>query len=430
MVSRLKIWIPRIALLTLILTAGLVILRKHISHSPAGDTVYSSDVLSYVSAAENMRSGQNIYVKPDGQGTSYVYPPFLAWMLIPLSYLHPLLTDVLWFGVNILFIGVVVRQATDLFSHNTVGSLPRGTQWILASVSIFLSMRYLVRNAQDANINMALLALVIGGFLLMKRRRSPAWVALIGVAAAIKILPLVFVLYFLARREWKATACLMGGFLVATLIPIVSMGWVEWAHSMQSFSRYSQAQLMPIGLEIENFSIWGLVGRLFSHNKAFDGENGAAVFINVADLPTWLLHGFVYAANVTFLALFYVTSRWGATGRLRTKNGDILIGLLTMNLVSILTEDHHTVAFMVVYLYLLIGWFEGWSRGLVTALVAIGTGLCSLIISHDVIVPLFGRLCYNYLLALSVPVLPVGIALYIMVFSTVRPEKITHQGAQ
>ncbi len=44
MVSRLKIWIPRMLLVFLIVAAGLVMLRKHISNASVGDTVYSSDV--------------------------------------------------------------------------------------------------------------------------------------------------------------------------------------------------------------------------------------------------------------------------------------------------------------------------------------------------------------------------------------------------
>jgi hypothetical protein len=414
------VWAIRVLLLVLLVAAGFGIIKKHVSYTAGGTMLVSSDVLAYVSAADNMVHGRDIFVRADGESNSYVYPPFLAFLCIPLTVVPPLAVDILWFTLNLVLIAIVIRQSTVVFQGTSFSALSRRDQWSLAAFGILLSLRYLVRNAQDANINIVLLSLILGGLYLMRTRSNPAWGALIGIAAAIKILPAVFVVYFLARREWKAIAYLLGAFVVASVLPIVLTGPEKLVEYMSSFSAYSQSQFTPRGLEIENFSIWGFLGRIFSHNKAFDGAGGIAVFVNLVDLPLPVLRVSVYLINLLFLVVLYRVGRRESADNGRGGTGGIVLCLLVMNLVSILTEDHHTVAFMVAYMYVYLYQKERGEKGHLVRNVAVISGVLSLLLSHDVVVPIFGRDVYNVMLSYSLPVLPVGLTLFALAFFALR----------
>src|SRR5438093_9534298 len=93
-----------IALIVLVCAAGYPIIRKHIVVSAPGSLRISSDVIAFVTAGQDMLAGNDIYYSPDGGKNSYVYPPFFAFVMIPLSFLHPLITDILWYALNILLI--------------------------------------------------------------------------------------------------------------------------------------------------------------------------------------------------------------------------------------------------------------------------------------------------------------------------------------
>jgi len=93
------------------------------------------------------------------------------------------------------------------------------------------------------------------------------------------------------------------------------------------------------------------------------------------------------------------------------KHAALVVALLTLNLTSILIEDHHTVNYMIAYLYLLIAWRQRVITKKIVILLTLLTGVLSILISYDVIVPLFGKFSYMIVLSYSLPVLPIGIIL-------------------
>src|SRR5258708_29793377 len=87
-------------LIVLVAAEGYAILSKHVSMSPSGNVLVSSDVIAYVDAARNMVEGRNIYFNEAGEKNSYVYPPFFAFICIPFTPLPPLAVDIFWYVLN------------------------------------------------------------------------------------------------------------------------------------------------------------------------------------------------------------------------------------------------------------------------------------------------------------------------------------------
>lgn len=416
----------RIAVVVLVAAAGFLIVRKHVAAGPAGEIIVSSDVTAFVRAGDDMLHGRDMYHDAGGAQTSYVYLPFTAFAAIPLLFLHPLAVDVLWYCLNVFLLFAVLARGYALFSGRKLSSLTLRARAGLTALSVLLAFRYLLRNAQDANINMVVLFLIVAGMEGEENseRAGREWRAsLIGAAAAIKLLPLVFIFVFAARREWARAGWLLAGFGAATILPAAVMGVPATASALRECASYAERQFSPPGLEVENFSIWGTAGRVLSHQKAFEYPEGSPAFVDVAAFDLAALRPAIAVLNAALCWLVYWVARREFVrrkeGRAPYPGRSMLAGLLVMNLVSILLEDHHPVAFVLVYLFLLNEWRERRLGGLARWCVA-GTGLASLLISYDVVVPLAGKYLYMVMLAYSLPVLPVALTLTALLLAGVR----------
>jgi hypothetical protein len=407
--------LARYSLIVLVVSAfGYGTIRRHCDTRADGTLEVHSDVLTFVKAGEDLLQGRNIYYGADGGKNSYVYPPVYALLNVPLVPLPPLAVDIGWYLLNALLLFGVFVHAYSLFTGGDFRSLPARAQWILVASSVALALRYIVRNAQDANINVLLLFLIVAAVARMHRTGNPWWAALIGIAGAVKLLPMIFVVYFLARRQWKAVAVMIAAFGAATFLPALFIGIPKTVEYLREFFAYGSTQLTPTGLEVENFSVWGTLGRLLSASKAFEYPDGVPVFVNIAEFPLPWLKAAVALVDVGFVAILAMAARADGSEHRRS----LVLAILVMNLVSVLTEDHHTVGFALAYFYLLLRWREGALARGVQWLVVV-SGAASTLISYDLVVPLLGKLAYMRMLAYGLPVLPVGLVLSWLVWRNV-----------
>ena len=105
-------------------------------------------------------------------------------------------------------------------------------------------------------INLLLMALVVIDCLAVKDRRWRG--VLVGLAAAIKLTPAIFVLYFLARKDWRAaitSTVAFAGFAVVGFLAAPKDSVEYWFHALQDPSRVGGLAYMA------NQSIRGVLHR-------------------------------------------------------------------------------------------------------------------------------------------------------------------------
>jgi alpha-1,2-mannosyltransferase len=176
-----------------------------------------------------------------GARLPFSYPPIAAVLLAPLALVPVPVAVTLLTTVTITLTALVLR----LFLRSVIATPARSrarpaspdlpparsgvassgpsaswwTVWWLLPVALLLEP---VRNTLNyGQVNVALMALVAADCLVV----APRWPrgALVGVAAAVKLTPAAFVLFFLLRRDWRAAglaavsfcACAGVGFLLA-----------------------------------------------------------------------------------------------------------------------------------------------------------------------------------------------------------------------
>ena len=142
----------------------------------------------------------------------FSYPPIAAVLLSPLSLLPMAAATTALTLVSIGLAAVVLR----MFLRSAAGARA-GSWWMVAwllPLALFLEP---VRNTLSyGQVNLVLMALVSADCLAAETRWPRG--ALVGVAAAIKLTPAAFVLFFLLRRDYRAALTMTVSFGVSTAV--------------------------------------------------------------------------------------------------------------------------------------------------------------------------------------------------------------------
>jgi alpha-1,2-mannosyltransferase len=214
-------------------------------HYPIDLDVYGLGGLAWI---EGSPLYVGFYGPPLDPQLPFTYPPIAAVLfsgpsLFPGVLLNPLVVATGFVAVTAVCVAVAGRVRPGL--KWTVG--PLAAIAALTLDPVWMTYGY-------GQINLFLLALVVTDVLAVADRRWRG--VLIGVAAAIKLTPAIFVLYFLVRRDWRAAITSMitfaglalAGFLLA---PEDSLQY--WLHSLLNPDRIGDMSLST------NQSIRGLL---------------------------------------------------------------------------------------------------------------------------------------------------------------------------
>jgi len=162
------------------------------------------DLEIYLAAAERLRSGEPLYLVADAFN-SYWYSPWFAASMMPLTFLPESVAAVGW---SALLLACTAAVGVVLWTERTVA----------ARIVAVMAVPALFAVSAGGNVQaLIVLALLVA----LHRPSGPLWVAL---AASLKFTPILFVLVFVARREWgrAGISLLLSALLI---IPAFLMGF-------------------------------------------------------------------------------------------------------------------------------------------------------------------------------------------------------------
>jgi alpha-1,2-mannosyltransferase len=236
-----------------------------------------------------------------GAKLPFTYPPLAAVILSPLALVPMAVASAGLTLVSVGLLALVLRVC--LRSMNRPAEQPSAwagragwAVWWLLPLALFLEP---VRNdLAYGQINIVLMALVALDCLTPSDATRWPRGCLVGLAAAVKLTPAAFVLYFVVRRDWRAAGTAVASFLVAT-----GAGFgVAWHDSVQYWTR-TVFDVSRIGglAYAANQSILGVLDRLgISHPAATVAWAVAAVIVISA---AWRGMSRALAVNQCCLAL-------------------------------------------------------------------------------------------------------------------------------
>ncbi len=230
------------------------------------------DFRSFYQAGLDIRSGTDPYIPainfihayiPAGNGTywttvAFVYAPFFALLMVPLTFLSPYGALTTWDVLNVVFLVVAVYAAlcctglrpgwgmTLLLAAAAAVTLPVHREWDLGQTDVLL---------------MALLCTA-----LWARSAARAGLAgvLLGAACAIKPELLLLAALLLWRRDFRFALTTVGSALVLGLAPFLLFGQRAWSDFWTAWGFWANQYVAFI----HNESPKGVLARLFTINPA------------------------------------------------------------------------------------------------------------------------------------------------------------------
>ncbi len=273
--------------------------------------------------------GGDIYPK-DPRPFPFMYPPSCAAMLaigsfggeVPFVFGLILLNTAAWLTCILLSVylatGHAFRQHPLLYLVPSLCVIP------------FVSDMYLLGQP-----NLFLLALMLGGLACLRLHRPWSAGGLIALAAAVKAFPVMAVGYLVYRRQWKATAAMMGWLLFLLLVlPSGFRGparaWDDlatWTRGMVlKYDAGSIAQRPHRSYSFKNQSMMALVNRLLRPVLA-DGEADKVWRVNIANFDFRAVNA-VIALIAGALCVYYMASM--PSNARRTERTDAIEGAMLL----------------------------------------------------------------------------------------------------
>jgi alpha-1,2-mannosyltransferase len=152
-----------------------------------------------------------------GRHLSFTYPPLSALLFWPISHLSVFAGQVLWDAFNLAaLVALIAVSIAAARSRRLASSDWRTALTLLLPIALLL---YPVRSDLSlGQINIVLVLMIVADLTtgLSWRSHSFPHGVLVGLAAAVKLTPLVFIPYLVASRQWRAARNAMLTFILVT----------------------------------------------------------------------------------------------------------------------------------------------------------------------------------------------------------------------
>ncbi|WP_121007389.1 glycosyltransferase 87 family protein [Saccharothrix australiensis] len=266
--------VPVAAAVLVFLVAGALYLWWHGVWARTGADL--GDFKVYVAAGQAVLDADPLYEQgkahlPTIAGT-LKYPPFSAVVFVPLAWLPTQALPVFALGANVVLLLVVIwlglRMTGRRRDRTTVAMA-----FLLGALC--LAMQPVEWNLLWGNVNLVLMALVVVDTALPERSR---WKGVpTGVAAGIKLLPLIFIAHLVLTGRWRAAGTSAVAFLVTVGLGFLVLPGESayfWGAGVTDPDRVTGSGSADAP---ENQSIRGVVARLLG-----DPDLAAARWVPVA----------------------------------------------------------------------------------------------------------------------------------------------------
>lgn len=229
----------------------------------------------------------------------YVYPPIASVLFVPFALISMNLTKWIWTILSILELVVVARISFARFLGDQK-NYKYSYLFLITSLVIWVSPMY--NNLIYGQIDILVLTLILVDLVYLNENCRPKWLPegiLIGVAAAIKLVPALFFIYFLIIRDFKRlknSVITFAGFTLIGFLIIPSDSKSYWLHYLENTGKNDNAWYFT------NQSLDGMLRRFFPTNW-FD--------IWVPLVVAMVIFGFITAYNANkrhqyFLAVILI----------------------------------------------------------------------------------------------------------------------------
>jgi hypothetical protein len=264
-VARLRPWAVPLSVVV-IAVAALYVMRY-------GAARFSwADFRTFYQAGLDVRSGANPYLgamsfihayTPAGNGSYwttqvYVYAPFFAYLMVPLTLLPHWGALTTWDLLNVAFLVFSVYAAL-----RAAGLRPGATMLLVLAAASAVTLP-VHREWDLGQSDLLVMALICAALWARSAGRAGLAGVLLGAGSAVKPELLLLALFFLWRRDFRFALAAAASTLVLGLAPFLLLGQRAWSDFWTAWGFWAN-QYLPF---LHNESPKGVLARLFTVNPA------------------------------------------------------------------------------------------------------------------------------------------------------------------
>lgn len=287
-------------------------------------------------------------------GHNMPYPPFWAMAHAPASVLPLPAAKAVLFPIGIVALVVLLWTLRRL--AGTAFSLDRTSSFWVAALAILLVGRFAIRDMAELGVNTALVTLTWFGIYFWRQKREWLGGASLGMAIALKCTPVIFLGYFLWKRQWKMVAATGTAAAIFTLAPMVWQGPASysshlgtWLGNVWRGVANADPSVGVLGPEpLQNMSLRPALARYLMHLPAdHPGRATHQFYIEFLSLPPSLANWIIKIVLLAVLGMFLWWSRRAVVTRDEPRlPWELAAVSILMLLISPITWGQHCVALL------------------------------------------------------------------------------------
>jgi hypothetical protein len=168
----------------------------------------------YLKAAARLQTGEMFYRTDDGPAFSY--PPFFAFVFVPLTWLPVGVVDFVWNTINLgLITGCIWLVRSFVRPLLNASQMQWWSSWSI--VVVVLSLRFILSPLEYRCHDSIILFCSLWGLSCLLQKREMECGLWCGLATACKATPLLFLPVLLLQRRWRASAAF-----------VITLGLASW----------------------------------------------------------------------------------------------------------------------------------------------------------------------------------------------------------
>ncbi len=270
--GRMKKWIVLIIVAAAVVAFGVSRAQRYPDRGDFG---------IYYQAGRAAVGGGDLYAE-SFIGAGYVYPPFVALLMVPFSFLPVHISAGAWYVVNLASVFLLFGASLYLLERPRgpsaaawfrakVTAMWRGdVDWVLVAAAA-VTCRFWLHGLRWCNINALVWALSLLGLCAAFSGKRLAGGALIGVAVATKVMAAPVLLFLLLRKEYRtvlyAAACIAALYVV----PAAAFGWAGNAGLLTAwYEKVIKAAAVEYYLYVDHYN-QSLAALGYGYAKLFSG---------------------------------------------------------------------------------------------------------------------------------------------------------------
>ncbi len=309
---------------------------------------------TYVGAAQFLLSGEDLHQ------VDYLYPPFMALLAVPFTFMPPAIMRLSFYALNVACLIFMCRWAWTISAWTISGGAElegkvSRNEHVIFFLGLACAFRYILDGFAHQQPDIIIGCLVLGGCLALSRGRHFLGAGTIGLAGAMKCTPLLFGIYLLWKRRW--TAALWLG-MVAVGVNLLPDAVSPCANGRWRLSEWAQRYLLPMNNNdsypgtwgsdiIYNQSLSGLLQRYLASDW-FRAEGGYRARFSSEPVDPTVYKIIVYGTEAVLLVLAGLAMAWrrNPTGKQRRDEPscqayELSVVLLLMVLLSPMSSKPH-----------------------------------------------------------------------------------------